>query len=283
MFEFTLFWALYGETPASPPTEQKPQPPPTEKMIPETEWQKMLEEERKRVREETTATIEKEYSRKIIPAETLKVLGINSHDELLNFITEAVEEVDDRKKTGNKTEKTEEVAALEARFQAEIGQKDAQIEKLTNESATIQSELERERIDTALLYELEKHRAMSPDILTLKLRGRVKLNSQRQPIVVNEQGEPRVKTVEYVQDGVKRFRTEDMTIGDLVTEFLNAKENQHFLPASPKEGSGGRGGQPLDRNVARDADYRAKMEEAVKKGQGATEEFLKLWQEKYKK
>jgi hypothetical protein len=288
-----LLLLLYGETPpVSPPTQQtkttdqKTPPPPDEKMIPESEWRRMLDDERKRVREEARVEVEKQYIDKVISEKTLAELGLKSYADLQETIKEVLQDVEEDTKgkgKGKEGESSEEMRALEARYQAELEKGQEEIERLSKENTVFQTEIERDRVDTALLYALEKHHVLSPKMLVTELRKSVKLDNERQPIVINENGEPRVKIDEYIQDGVKRFRSIDMTLDDLVDDFLKQKENQHFLPASPREGSGGRGGQPLDRTMGRDADYHAKMEEAVRKGQGPTEDFLKAWQEKYKK
>ena len=292
---------LFGETPkeGDPPAdkegEKKTTPPPEEKMIPESEWKRMLGDERKRMADETRAAVLKEAETKIVSEETLKELGFKSVEELLADVKKTKESGDDDKKGKKSKEadrartsglleegkaKPEEIQALESRFQTEVEQRDKEIEKQTKEAETLKAELELERIDNALKYELERLRASSSDLIAMGLRQFVKMDNDRKPMVVNEQGEPRVKTVEYTEDGVKRFRTDDMAIGDLVEEFLQKEENQHFLPASPKEGSGAGGILPPNEKVAKQTQYNTLKEELAKTGE-ITPEFHRLQRELY--
>lgn len=282
-----LIWWLLGETPApgSPPAPapgSPPAPPPVvatvEETITKAEWEAMLVDERKRVQAETKAAVEKELQGKIVAQETMDELGFKSHEELMAFLRDATAPAKE-----DETKKSEEIQALETRFQSEIEKLQEEVSAKEAAETQLRSELEQERIDNTILHDLEKRQVRTPLLVVNELRRFVTLNEERQPVVVNEDGELQVKTTDYIEDGVKKFKTEDKQIADLVEDFLGMEENQHFLPPSPREGSGARGGIPVDREAAQSAQYNANLDEAVKQGRGATPAFLKQWKDRYKK
>lgn len=270
---------LFGETPTETTApEEKGTPPPEQKMIPEAEMKRMLADEWKRAASETRAAVLKETEAKIISEDTLKELGYKSIQDLLDKVRSA----DDQKgKKGSEAKgevKPEEVKALESQFQTEIERREQEIEKQTREKETLKAALETEKIDNVLKFELATRRASSADLIVLSLKQFVQMDDNLSPVVVNEKGEPRMKIEEYTEDGVKRFRTDAMTIPDLVEEFLQQEENQHFLPASRKEGSGAGGILPTSQKVAKETQYKQLKEELQKTGD-ITPEFMRLQRE----
>ena len=247
-----------------------------EKMIPESEMQRLIEAERQRIRDEVTQSITQQYANKVIPDEILQSTDL-SHEELINLVKEAISSDAE----SDENAETEEMKALRLQYEKEIETREREIEAQAAKEQELAEALRTERIDRAIENELLKRGARSPDLITLKLKRFVILNDSNQPVVVNEKGEPRIKTEEEIKDGTRRFNTVDMTIRDLVDEFLDKEENQHFLPASQKGGSGISPRQPLDKNVASEAEYQEALNRARETGNMG--DFLKQWQKKYHK
>lgn len=100
-------------------------------------------------------------------------------------------------------------------------------EKSDNEVSRLRSELEKIRIDGALINAASKAKSVAPDHVAQLLRAHVKLDESGNAIVVDKDGKAR-----YTDDA------EPMTVEQLTEEFLSS--NQFFRAAGPS-GTGSSG------------------------------------------
>lgn len=93
-------------------------------------------------------------------------------------------------------------------------------EKADNEIATLRSELQKIKVDGALINAASKAKALAPEQVAKLLKEQVKLESDGSVVVLDESGQPR-----YNDDA------EPYTVDSLVEEFLSS--NQFFRAAGP--------------------------------------------------
>ena len=129
--------------------------------------------------------------------------------------------------------------------------------------------LEQMLVRDKLQSELKRREVLSPELVVKYLEPFIRWEDGKM-VVLDEEGNPRVK---IVKDDEGRFRTEEMGVGDLVGEFLEA--HPHFLPE--EEGSG-----QERTNADEDIDerYQRALEESAKHGR-PTNEMLKWMARKY--
>ena len=142
------------------------------------------------------------------------------------------------------------------------------IEKALTEREKRIRMLESTLIKSKLENELNRRGALSANLVAEYLAPFVRWDGQKM-IVVDEEGKKRVKAVKG-EDG--RVYTEEMSVGDLVEEFLGA--NPHLLPQEEPES------ESEEEDI--EARYRAALEESRRRGR-PTGEMLKWMVKRYSK
>lgn len=94
-------------------------------------------------------------------------------------------------------------------------------ERYDTETNNLRSELQKVKIDGALLNAASKNKAVNPDHVAKLLKAQVQLDETGNPVVLNDEGQIRYNTE----------TAEPYTIDDLVNEFLQS--NPYFMPAGP--------------------------------------------------
>lgn len=95
-------------------------------------------------------------------------------------------------------------------------------ERFDTETQTLRGELQKVKIDGALLNAASKNKAVNPDHVAQLLKNNVKLDESGHPVVMNTDGE-----IRYNAETAEPF-----SIDDLVNEFLST--NPYFKPAGPQ-------------------------------------------------
>lgn len=237
-----------------------------EQTITKSELESILQEERDRITAETQKKLEKEYKSQLRPD---KIAGLD-WDDAVKLVQQSVSDQEEEEE-----EESEQTKALRTTYEAQIREFEKNLEQDKTAQAKLEQELKTERIDNAILNELHARGTHSKNLIMLGLRDNVILDDDNQPRVVNDKNEPRMITKEIATDDGKRLKPVEMSISDLIDEFLKKDDNQHFLPASPREGSGSRSVLPLGKKEALDAEYQDEMKKSMRRGK-PTPELLKL-------
>ena len=128
-----------------------------------------------------------------------------------------------KKLLDEKKQKEIEIATQRGEFDKVL--KDT-VSKKDNKIQSLESELQRIRIDESLVNVASGLKAVKPAEVKQLLRSNVRLNEQGSVEVINEDGTPRYSD-----------RGEPMSVNDLVAEYL--KNNPHHVSSSPS-GAGSR-------------------------------------------
>lgn len=261
---------IYQETP-NPSDEDNTKDDNGERTITESQLNEVLKEQRETIRSQVEKEIEAKYEDKLIPDE---IAGIPWTD--VEAILKQVAAKDDKEED----DESEKIKALRTKYESEMKIAQQEYDKVNEGLTELEGALKTERIDNAILNELNRRNVKTPQLLVGALKTNVILDEDQNPCVVNEKNEARMITKEIEDEaGNVRLKPVEMDIPDLIDEFFKEEENQHFLQPSPREGSGVGSTPPNSAKEASAAEYREELAESQKQGR-PTPKLTKLWAER---
>lgn len=162
-----------------------------------------------------------------------------------------------------KKEKDRETADLEdkKRYDALIANKDKeygeQLSAKDNEVKTLMTEIEKERVDNALLAAAAAAQAVDASVVAAVLKPRLRLNSKtRQVEVLDEHGDPMI------------VKGKPATIAQLIEADKLVHKNLYTAEGDPDKGSGGGGssgeGDPKDLDLDQQIEKAEKVHKAAR-------------------